>query len=117
MTGFDIYELALLLLGYTDSSAGVVADKAVEKQAICAINQTCLDIGNIEPIIKLSQTVTADKKAMEVIPYGVAMWLSLAQGDNNKNVIFSAIYNAKRATLKRDKTYIAEKMPNLEGIV
>ena len=117
MTGFRIYELAMLLLGYTDENAEIIPDKATEKRTVAAINQIGSDIGNAVPITRLSQTVTTDKRTMDIMPYGVAMLLALAEGDSHQNVIFTALYNARRSAAKSQIVEISDVMPKMEGVM
>ena len=113
MTGLDILDTAYLLLGYNDLHGCSASDKITRRQALCALNQVCRDL-KIQTLIRLDEELNASKELLEVIPYGVAMWLALSFGDTSKNVVFCAIYNAKRAVAKKEKVFIADKMPSLE---
>ena len=117
MTGFEIYEMAMSLLGYTDENADTLPDKSVQKRAIASINQISLDIGNAVSITRLSQTVTNDERFKEIMPYGVAMLLALSEGDTHQNVIFTALYNAKRGAVKSKIVSVKDTMPKAEGIM
>ena len=102
MNGKQLFERAMLLLGYVDTNGDVLVDTGLQKRAVAIINQIAADLHHDdstapEPIVRLDQTVAVDKHAAEAMPYGVAMLLAQTHGDADGQAVFATIYNRKRA--------------------
>ncbi len=113
MSGLDILNKAILLLGY-NKTAFSDNKNDFNIRALDAINNICIDL-NIPTIEALSSTITADARKFDALGTGVAMLLSLLEGDTNKNIIFTGLYNAKRANCLRSSAVIEDVMPYDDG--
>ena len=107
MTGQELLNTALLLMGYTDQNGepdteiaraamrmGLTAIRQIYAELAYARGETPKDIASLGEIIPLP-----DRLLTEVMPYGVAMLLAIIEGDNNSEAAFSLIYNRKRRLL------------------
>ncbi len=110
MTGNELYHRVLGLLGYLDVSIVRAGEDNLLKRAPEIINQVCLDL-KIPEIKTLSDNIVASNTSLDALCYGVAMIMSLVEGDGAKNQIFASIYNAKRATALSKTEKIEDKMP------
>lgn len=111
MTGYDIYESAMMLLGYVRADGSLSEDDGIKQRAIFAINSIAADLGLEAVSANLTEELAADNGYFEAFTYGVGMLLSLGEEDREKNEIFTRIYNAKRATLKSGRGKIKNAMP------
>ena len=100
MTGYDVYESAMMLLGYVRADGSLSEDDGIKQRAVFAINAIAADIGLQKTIKNLTEELCAEKRFLDAMAYGVGMLLSLGEEDSEKNETFSKIYSAKRATLK-----------------
>lgn len=112
MTGNDVFERVLNLLGYINSYNAKVDKESLLNRAPQIINQICLDL-KIPQINRLSDEIDANASAQEALCYGVAMLLALIEGDGDNNKVFADIYNAKRMTALSSKTVIEDKLPTV----
>ncbi|MBE6787589.1 MAG: hypothetical protein E7537_04500 [Ruminococcaceae bacterium] len=110
MTGNEIYKRVLGLLGYIENDIIIAGQETLFKRALDIINQICVDL-KIPQIKRLSEKVEASEEALDALCYGTAMIMCLVEGDGAKNQIFTAIYNAKRATALSKTEIIADKLP------
>lgn len=109
MTGQEVMDRAILLLGYTDSRGETDAAAAAElyKRGVSLLDQLCSDLtaaegGTVVSVTALSQPLPlSDAAARGVLPYGVAMLLAASRGDNDQYNLFSALYTAKRRSICR----------------
>ncbi len=111
MTGNDIFETAVTLLGYTDFSRKFQDSSGLRERTLCAINQITGDLCGAAAIDNLFDEIPLDAASAAAAPYGVAMLLSLIDGDSEKNAMFSSIYNAKRAAAKGKITGVSDVLP------
>ncbi len=111
MTGNDVFNRVLNLLGYLNSYTTKTDNQNLLKRAPDIINQVCLDL-KIPNITRLSDEIEASDKALDALCYGAAMIMALVDGDGVKNKMFSDIYNAKRAAALSSKDVIVDKLPN-----
>lgn len=110
MSGYDIYKKALLRLGYND--AGINDSKiSIAKELI---NQILSDL-RLEPINEMSYKIKASRDHLEAVCCGLAMLLSLSEGDSAKNQLFTDLYNAKRAAILSEISFIEDKLPIAES--
>ena len=114
MNGYEIYDKAALRLGYKGTGENGVLDARIMARSLEFINQIAADL-KIFPVEDLSQKIDCSPEKTEALCCGVAMLMSLCEGDANKNVIFTAIYNAKRASVLSAKELIEDTLPSLEG--
>lgn len=113
MKAFDIYKRAMRLLGYGDILNDEALRQRFEEQSAELISQVAADL-HIREISSLSDELEADAQQLEALTYGTAMLISLIEGDSSKNRIFTALYNAKRASSLKAKAIIADVMPQTE---
>ncbi len=113
MTGNDVFNRALNLLGYLNSYTTKTDNQNLLKRVPDILNQICFDL-KIPNIIKLSDKIEASDKALDALCYGVAMIMALVEGDGAKNKMFTDIYNAKRAAALSSKDIIVDKLPKTD---
>ena len=109
MKAFDIYKRAMRLLGYGD----ILNDEALRQRFEEQSAELAADL-HIQEISSLSDELEADAQQLEALACGTAMLISLIEGDSSKNRIFTALYNAKRASSLKAKAIIADVMPQTE---
>lgn len=114
MTGLDIYNKAIMLLGYDQSEINFGARDEILPKALDIINNIIIDL-NLSLIDSLADEVKGTLKQLDALCSGTAMLISLLQGDTNKNVIFTGLYNAKRAIALSGKAYIEDVLPIDDG--
>ncbi|MBQ9965316.1 MAG: hypothetical protein IJP22_01135 [Clostridia bacterium] len=113
MSGLDILNKAILLLGYNQATfSDNKSDFNI--RALDVINNICIDLG-LTTIDSLTSIITADKRKFDALTTGVAMLLSLLEGDTNKNIIFTGLYNAKRAICLKTSSVVEDVMPYDDG--
>lgn len=112
MTGNKLFERVLSLLGYLNSHSVRADNENLLKRAPDVINQVCLDL-KIPTISRLSDNIKASDLALEALCYGVAMIMSLIDGDGARNKIFTDIYNSKRAAVLSSTESIEDKLPTI----
>lgn len=115
MSGLDILNKAILLLGYNKNSFSSNKND-FNLRALDIINNICIDL-NIPTIDSLSGNIAANARIYDALATGVAMLLSLLEGDTNKNIIFTGLYNAKRAICLKSSSVIEDVMPFDDGEV
>lgn len=114
MTGFDVYNRCMALLGYTYQEGEIVVGKTLKARFPEIFNQILLDL-KIEPTEDLSVDISLDLKQMDALINGCAMLLSLSEGDVDKNKLFTALYNGKRSSALAEKSLIEDTIPNVSG--
>lgn len=108
MSGYDIFKKAILRLSYGNYENNLIA-KALE-----FINQICIDL-KLPVIDNISNTLEASPEYIEAVCLGLAMLLTLSEGDSEKNRVYTNLYNAKRAALLSKTTCIEDVLPNLKS--
>ncbi len=116
MTGFDIYESAMLLLGIPDSKGTIERDENFKRLALEVINNLSLELCGAEPVKNLFETVKADNKAKSVMAYGLASFISAYNRDVEKNTVITAIFNAKRTAYLSKSVHIKDASPDIYGV-
>lgn len=105
MTGYDVYKSAVLKLGMNTENGTAEREAAFKAAAVDAINVIGDDLVKMKPIKDLLDEISIDEKGFTALSYGVAMMLSVLYADTERNVIMTAIYNARRsAYLSETKT-------------
>ncbi len=113
MTGNDVFNRVLNLLGYLNSCDVRTDNENLLKRAPDIINQICFDL-KIPNITRLSDKIEATPQALDALCYGASMIMTLVEGDGTKNKIFTDIYNAKRALALSCTDVIEDKLPKLD---
>lgn len=110
MTGQEVFKQAIRLLGYTDTlgEPDSVQHTELYKRGLAVINQLLCDLSVAEcgvmaaPLASLRQPLPiSEQTARDILPYGVAMLLAASQGDGDHQALFAALYDQKRAGLRR----------------
>lgn len=114
MTGYDIYNNAITLLGYMNSDT-IVSPKGNKYERTLRIINWILSDLKCKEITSLSEIITVDGSKADAVCTGVAMLLSLSEGDSQKNKAFTDIYNGKRATVLSEIKYVGDKIPTVTG--
>ncbi len=112
MTGYDVLKRAMALLGFSEQSYEPIGTDKINLSGKEIINQILADLKEKE-IASLSDKLVLSTGKGEAIHYGVAMLLSLSEGDTAKNQAFAGIYNAKRAEALKTTERIADVIPNI----
>lgn len=116
MTGYDLLKRAVSLLGYEGNDVVLIRDKNPEVIK-GFINQILCDL-KIEEISDLSQTPSFDRTVAETVVYGLAMLLSLTEGESEKNRVFTDIYNKKRSAVLKNILSVKDVLPKItDGLV
>ena len=101
MTAANIFSKAISLIGYTGDSH----IESIKQRAIPLINAAYIDVcraKNIEftPIKAMSDELLVDEKlALDVLIYGLAMFIAQSEGDDEISAFFCDLYNRKRGSL------------------
>ena len=109
MTGYDIYNKAVLRLGYNSNLGEDFSDCGLE--LIVQIAEDLL----IKPPHSLFDEINADVKGLEALCCGSAMLLALRFGDRVRHMAFSELYNAKRAAILGHSERVEDRLPVSEG--
>ena len=105
MTGQDIFKQALALLHDAGASdGGDPGGAAVYRRALPYLNQLAAEwwyrdtSDAYTPLLSLSEPVPLPDRVCRVaLPYGLAMLLAGAEGDADRQAVFAAGYDARRA--------------------
>ncbi len=109
-TGLDVVTRALYLLQYTDANGVLDHRRNAEllRRALPVANQIAGELWYMEnsgvfpELSSLEQEVPLSQRTLdEAMPYGVAMLLAQSEGDGDSQQLFSALYNRKRAGVRR----------------
>ncbi len=113
MNGYEICKAAHLRLGY-DNPQEITLHNNSSKRDLEFINQIAEDL-NIKPLEELSEKTDWNSKQTTAVISGVAMLMSFIDGETEKNRVFTAIYNAKRASLLGGIEKIKDTLPVSES--
>lgn len=111
MKGYELLKGAFLRLGINNDTELL---DGTSKRDLEFINQILTDL-KLSPIEELSEEVECSAVVGEAVCCGIAMLLSFALGEQDKNQIYTAIYNAKRATVLCKTEKIEDVLPQAEG--
>lgn len=112
MTGFDIYNKCMALLGYTYQEGEIITGKTLKARFPEILNQILNDL-KMDSTDDLSAEILLDSKQKDALVNGCAMLLSFSEGDVEKNRIFTAIYNAKRAAALANTGSVKDVLPTV----
>ena len=107
MNGNQILQRALTLMGYTDQNGDIDSEAArsANRHVLAAVRQIYSELSYASgtapaTITDMSMPLPLSRRLLdEVMPYGVAMLLAIAEGDTNTEAAFALIYNRKRGLL------------------
>ena len=124
-TGREVLYRAFKLLGYTDGYGGVdgARDAELLRRGTAALEQILADLRRIEtpgqtdgwtgdldsPLPLSAETVN------DAMPYGVAMLLAQGESDGDAQSLYAALYNGKRAGIRRPAERRADVLPRVYG--
>ncbi|MBQ6714854.1 MAG: hypothetical protein IJN15_04810 [Clostridia bacterium] len=111
MKGSGIFDNAMKLLGYTDSSGEIQDSTGLKARATAAINRIIADLKLNIFIEKLTDEISISQSGEDALIYGTAMLLALSDNDGSKNQLFASIYNAKRSAFRGNKTFVKDNLP------
>lgn len=115
MTGFDIFESALIRLGLINSKGSLEQQLPLRKTALSVINELAGDLCKAPPIKSLNDILQIDRKTATLISYGTAYVLATVMGENEKQATMLAIFNAKRKLYLSEIKEISDRMPGNYG--
>ncbi len=120
MTGSEILNKALRLLGYSESNGNAHLTQTVRNRALPIINLVYAELARnceqeFEPLESLNDELKLPDRAInEVMPAGIATYIAQAEGDDAAQSFWGAEYNAKRVTLSHFGE-IKDVLPNVWG--
>ena len=110
MKGYDIYNRAMVLLGYSGSVGDPADEETFAAGSLEIINQILLDLGEWA-LASLTSEINAAPCIVDALVCGTAMLLSLTVGDDGKNGVFTQLYAAKRAKALRGISVTEDTLP------
>ncbi len=114
MSGYDIYKKVLLRLGFNSTDNHTVLSDGRVIMAKEFINQILSDL-RLDEIEDMTAKIKCSKAQGEAVCYGVAMLMALSEGDSEKNKLFTDLYNAKRASVLSEVSFIEDTLPSAEN--
>ena len=113
MTANDILKMGLALMGDSETnSLGYNSDEYAAR-GLFAVNQILGELCGIEAE-SLQSEISVSPRVKTAAPWGVAMMLSLGEGDAVRNSVFADIYNPLRAMAKGETAHITDVLPKSE---
>lgn len=105
MTGNEILQRALALLGYAENNGNAQLTQRILQKALPLVNLVYGDIARIEGLKKerlasLSDEIELSDKAADVFACGVAAYVAATEGDDVQ-AFWSAEYQSRRTTLTK----------------
>lgn len=120
MTGQQMFDKAMTLLGYVGSHNEISGKNELLSRGLVFINQIYSDLHyasyktDFIPLNNINGEINLPIRVLhDVMPYGVAMYLAQAEGDGDNQQMFSALYNQKRGSVKATSTNIVDSLPNV----
>ena len=115
MTGNDILQRALGLLGYAENNGNTQLTQRILQKALPLTNLVYGDIARMCGIEKqkiecLLDEIEISDKAADVFACGLAGYIAASEGDDNAHAFWAAEYNARRTTLTK-VTEIKDVLP------
>lgn len=125
LTGKEVLNRALQLLGYTNSYGEIDMQQDAEllKKGSTAIQQIFNDLQRIEHPgrfdtyeIKMNEPLPLQYITVnDVMPYGVAMVLAQSESNGDSQALYAELYNRKRSSVPREPSYRTDVLPKVEG--
>lgn len=106
MTGNEILQRALALLGYAENNGNLQLTQRILQKALPLVNLVYGDIARMcgikkERLESLSEEIELSDKAADVVTCGVAAYIAATEGDDSAQALWSAEYQSRRTTLSR----------------
>ncbi|MEE1238872.1 MAG: hypothetical protein UHO61_02985 [Acutalibacteraceae bacterium] len=111
MTGHDIYNRCMALLGYTAAENEAILGKTFLGRMPEIINQIAADL-KLSGVETLDTEIDATAAKTDALCYGCTMLLALSENDGAKNQLFANIYNAKRSAALGHTATIEDVLPS-----
>lgn len=112
MKASEILNIALKMLGYTESNGNVKLTQRIRNKAVVAINLVYSDLWRVlgkcdfKPIKSVSEEIKLPEDIInDVFVYGLCMNLAQSESDGDNQQFYAALYNKKRAGLGRIESY------------
>lgn len=103
MTGAEVLDRALRLLGYTDSLGNTEMNGRIKSRALAAVNAVYSDLFYLlrgcgfTALRELKDELLLPERVLhDVMPYGVAAFLAQGESDGDQQQYFMLFYNNKR---------------------
>lgn len=125
MTGMELFDKAMELLGYT-SAEGLSGKEDMLKRGLTLVNLVYSELyyafvyipggeDNFKPLALITdKIVLPDRVLNDVAPYGMAMYLAQSESDADNQTLYANIYNQKKVCGKSVKT-ITDRLPHVWG--
>lgn len=113
MNGYELCKRAFLRLGF-DNQSDISLHNRKSRRHLEVVNQIAEDL-KIKPLNELSEELVWTKEETEAVCSGVAMLLSLTEGEIAKNQFYTDIYNAKRSAVLSRTLKIEDTLPTAES--
>ena len=115
MTGNDILQRALGLLGYAENNGNIQLTQRILQKSLPLVRLVYSDISRMcglekETIESLSDEFEISNKAADVFACGLASYIAATEGDDNAQAFWSAEYNSRRTTLSKI-TEVKDELP------
>ena len=115
----EVLNRAIELLGYTDRYGMSDSEQfgATFKTALTAVNTVITDLARCEhityvPVTSIDDTITLSQVSIDdILPYGVAQWLAMIDGDGTNQQMFALKKKKKRASAPKPYLTITETIP------
>ena len=113
MTGNQLLNTSLKILGYTDQNGNSQLTARIRNCAVVNINLVYADLWRIThdtpfiPINSLGDTVDLPENALhDVFLYGLCMHMARSENDGDQQQVYTMLYNQKRASLSHTETIV-----------
>lgn len=113
MNGYELCEKAYIRLGFNNKNT-FSPHSSTSKRDLEFVNQILEDL-RLNQLKELSCKVECSKEQAEAVCSGVAMLLSMCEGETEKNRLYTAVYNAKRAAVLGNVSKIEDTLPKAES--
>lgn len=118
MTGHDLWQRALLLLGCDTADGTVPAGASMQRRALAVVNQITAEAWYAAestpytPLTSLAQPLPVPAATADtVLPYGVAMLAAQLMGDADNQTLYAVLYDQHRAGAARTARRVRDVLP------
>lgn len=110
MTGNEIVNRALGLLGYAENNGNLQLTQRILQKALPLVNLVYGDIARVcglknQRLNDLDEEFEISDKAADVFVCGVASYIANTEGDDNSQAFWAAEYHSRRTTLSSVTQY------------
>ena len=111
MTGNQLLNTSLKILGYTDQNGNSQLTARTRNCAVANINLVYVDLWRIindtqfTPITSLGDTINLPSDVLnDVFLYGLCMHIARSENDGDQQQMYTVLYNQKRTSLSHTET-------------